>query len=299
MMEWKQFTSLDSEAAGRSTVSYRVEQELPFEHGTVEIRRYYWAQPASDLVFATEDQLALNMALTARPATTRIVRADGDDKAASHGGRLMMLLPRTRYRLTAPSGSLRSIHCAFDPAKFEQLLSENFDWADWSRLDEQHVPGAEMEGLLRRMYREVRHCQFGRQAAVEAYANALCVEIARRIREGLPARPELHRGGLAAWRMRLLLERIGADAPAPRIAELAALCALTPRQLSRAFRAETGRTIGSLVDEATVERAQNLLATTDLTIGAIAARLGFASVDTFAQSFRRMTGMAPSQLRRS
>jgi AraC family transcriptional regulator len=99
--------------------------------------------------------------------------------------------------------------------------------------------------------------------------------------------------------MRLLRERIAADAPAPRVAELAELCALTPRQLSRTFKAETGRTIGSLVDETTVERAQGLLATTDLPIGAIAARLGFASIDTFAQSFRRITGLLPSQFRRS
>lgn len=297
-MEWKQFTSLHADAAGAATVSYRVEQSLPFEHGYVELRKYHWSQPVDALLFLTEDRLALNMALTSRPATTRIVRDGSHNQAALHGsGRLMLLMPGTRYHLRAPSGSIRSVHCAFERAKFEALLGEQIDWADWCRMGEQDAPGSEIEGLMRRIYRELRQNRICREAAVEVYANALSIELLRRFRQGQPARRDVHRGGLAAWRMNLLRERIFADAPAPRVAELADLCGLTPRQLSRAFKAETGRTIGAFVDEATVERAQRLLTTTDLPVSAVATRLGFASLDTFSQSFRRLTGILPSQVR--
>lgn len=307
-MEWKQFPSLHSgqgEAPG-PTVSYRVEQHLHFAHGYVEVRRYFWSQPVVELPFVTDDLLALNMALSSRPAKTRLTRIGGACPAVAPagtgagtgaGGRLMMMMPSTRYRLSAPSGALRSIHFAADRRKFEALLGDLIDWNDWSRIGELNCAGGEIEGLLGRIYDELRHSQIGREAAIEAYANALCIELARRFRQGQPARPDLHRGGLASWRMNLLRERVAADAPAPRIAELAELCGLTERQLGRAFKAETGQTIGRYVDEATMARATRLLTTTDLPIAAIAARLGFASVDTFAHSFRRLTGRLPSQLR--
>jgi AraC family transcriptional regulator len=78
---------------------------------------------------------------------------------------------------------------------------------------------------------------------------------------------------------------------------LADLCGLTERQLSRAFKAETGMTIGRFVDEVTMERAHRLLTTTSLSIGGIAQELGFASADSFARSFRRLTGSPPSKIR--
>ena len=299
-MVWKQFASLNSGRDGTSatTVSYRAEQHLHFDHGFVELRKYLWSQRVEELSFVTDDMLVLNMALTSRPEKTRLDRVGSQNPAfQNEAGRLMVIMPRTSYHLSAPSGALRSIHFALDRRKFELLLGDQIDWSDWSQMGELSSPGSEIEGLLGRIYNELRQNMIGREAAIEAYANALCIELARRFRRGLPARPDLHRGGLASWRMNLLRDRIRAEGPAPKITELADLCGLTERQLGRAFKAETGQTIGHFVDEATMERAYRLLTTTDLSVGAIAIRLGFASIDTFAHSFHRLTGRLPSQVR--
>jgi AraC family transcriptional regulator len=133
---------------------------------------------------------------------------------------------------------------------------------------------------------------------IQACIDMICVELVRSFRQGRPARPDVHTGGLAAWRMRLLLRRIHDEAPAPRIAELAALCGLTERQLGRAFKAETGITIGRFVDEVTMERAHRLLTTTRWPIAKIARELGYAGSDSFAQAFRRVSGTSPARLRR-
>lgn len=63
-------------------------------------------------------------------------------------------------------------------------------------------------------------------------------------------------------------------------------------QLSRAFKAETGKPIGRFVDEATMERAHRMLTMTAFPIGVIANQLGFASTVTFARSYRRIAGVS-------
>jgi transcriptional regulator GlxA family with amidase domain len=47
-----------------------------------------------------------------------------------------------------------------------------------------------------------------------------------------------------------------------------------------------------------MERAHRLLTSTDHSIARIGRDLGFASADSFAQSYRRVTGALPSQVRR-
>jgi AraC family transcriptional regulator len=94
------------------------------------------------------------------------------------------------------------------------------------------------------------------------------------------------------------LDRVHASLPAPKIVELAQLCGLTERQLSRAFKTETGVSIGRFVDEFTMERAHRLLTTSQQPVVDIARDLGFASADSFAQSYRRVTGALPSRVRR-
>jgi AraC-like DNA-binding protein len=280
-------------------VAYRVERHCAFDRGVVELRRYLWSKPVEQTFQGTPGALVLNMALTSRPERTRVEPvAAGDEVLIGDAGRLLVMMPGARYHLFAPSGAFRSLHCAIECSKFESFFDAPIDWASLSELGGVLRPGSEIEWLLSRMRHELEHERIGQAAAIDAYATAICVELARRFREGKPRRSEFRSGGLAAWRMKLLLERIHAEAPAPGVAELAELCALTPRQLNRAFKAETGMTIGRFVDEATMERAHRLLTSTDHSIARIAKDLGFASADSFAQSYRRITGILPSQVRR-
>ncbi len=100
-------------------------------------------------------------------------------------------------------------------------------------------------------------------------------------------------------RLRRLEERLNADMPMPSIEELALCCGISKRHLARAFRDETGRTIGEYVTLASRERACALLNTTDLPIHAVAAQAGFSSTASFSYAFRKATGIRPSDLRKN
>jgi AraC family transcriptional regulator len=272
--------------------SFTVERRVRFAHGYVEERRYFWSGPLEDVVTIEDDWIVLNMALTPRPGPMRVDRLGPGGGRSEEAGRILVIRPGETYRFTAPTGQVRSMLCALSRRKVEALVGAGLDWRG---LD---AGGAEVEWLLNRIYRELRHSRFAREVAIEGYAGALCVELARRLQpvEADGAAP--HKGGLAPWRMQILRERVRADAPAPRLEELAGLCGMTVRQLSRGFKAETGTTLGRFVDEATAERAVRLLTTTDRSIREIAGELGFASSASFAYAFRRTTGALPSQVRR-
>lgn len=68
----------------------------------------------------------------------------------------------------------------------------------------------------------------------------------------------------------------------------------------RSFRRhllENGTRFQLLVDQALVARARDYLATTDLSIDEISARLGYSEPSGFRQSFKRLTGQSPRQFR--
>lgn len=80
--------------------------------------------------------------------------------------------------------------------------------------------------------------------------------------------------------------------------ELAAGAGLSPSQFARRFKAFTGRAPGRFAIEERISRAEAYLRETDLTVGAIAMRLGYRDVYFFSRQFRRFRGVAPTQWRR-
>lgn len=278
---------------------FRVELQHDFAGGRVEVRRYFWPAPIEQEVVALPDRLVINMALTSRPAHTRVERTLGEvDPLTREARRLLVMIPGMTYRLSAPSGSFRSLHCAIECQKIEEIAKGQIDWSSLASFGGEMRTGLGIEPYLVRMHSELARQNIGRDLVVNACADLICADLVRNFRQGRPARPEVHVGGLAAWRMRLIHARTHAEQPAPRITELADLCGLTERQLGRAFKAETGTTLGKFVDEVTMERGHRLLTTTRLSLLEIARELGFASADSFAQAFRRMTGVAPGTVRK-
>ncbi|MBS1674637.1 MAG: helix-turn-helix domain-containing protein, partial [Actinobacteria bacterium] len=81
------------------------------------------------------------------------------------------------------------------------------------------------------------------------------------------------------------------------LTEVADAFAMSVRTLTRRFRAETGRTVGDWFADARVDRARELLETTDLPIDAVAAHSGFATSAALRKHFRDRIGLAPQQYR--
>lgn len=280
-------------------ITYAVEARMDLSFGSIEVLRYHWNAPIDRELAQPDGYFALNLALSPRPAPGRLERL-GEDRPGDPEqlGRVMAIGPGCTFRLSVPTGSVRSLQCMLSRRKLEDLAGGPVDFSAGRRL-RLGQSGPVIEMLLNRIYEELRDRRREARTAIEAYATALCVELARCLREGAAAgQAGCKKGGLPPWRMRLIGERIHAEAPAPNLEELAALCGMTVRQLSRAFKVETGQTLGRHIDEAMHERACRLLANSDFTIVEIAGRLGFASAASFSYAFRRASGILPSDYRR-
>ena len=85
---------------------------------------------------------------------------------------------------------------------------------------------------------------------------------------------------------------------APTLTELAQICNMSVRQLTRGFRASRGCSIGDYITQSRIYTAKRLLAS-DESIKAIARSMGFASPSSFSYAFRRGAGVTPRQFRMS
>ncbi|MGW6915383.1 GlxA family transcriptional regulator [Kitasatospora sp. NPDC054939] len=79
--------------------------------------------------------------------------------------------------------------------------------------------------------------------------------------------------------------------------ELAAHAALSRRSLARHFRAQTGTTPLRWLLEQRLQRARELLETTDAPVGRIARKTGFGTVETLRHHFARQVGTTPTAYR--
>lgn len=98
-------------------------------------------------------------------------------------------------------------------------------------------------------------------------------------------------------RIRRLL-RHDLSAELPSLAQVSAQLAMTPQTLRRHLRDE-GQGFQGLKDDLRRDAAIEYLSRPDLPLMDIAARLGFSEASTFHRAFKKWTGVAPGEYRRS
>lgn len=84
------------------------------------------------------------------------------------------------------------------------------------------------------------------------------------------------------------------DLSLDRLAEVACF---SPYHWSRIYSAMRGETIVATIRRLRLQRAAERLANSDLEIGAISARAGYSSTDTFARAFKGAFGVSPAAYR--
>ncbi|MDH6136866.1 AraC-like DNA-binding protein [Kitasatospora sp. MAA4] len=179
-----------------------------------------------------------------------------------------------------PLPATREVLDGFGPVAW-RLPPDGFDAFDRAvaELDAEYRSGAELsEALLRQLL------------------GALLIRTARLpdpAGRPVPAAPgaELH----LAFRREL--ER--SFATTRSIEDYAARLGYSPRTLTRACRAATGRSAKQLADARVTLQAQRLLAHTDLPVAAIGRALGFTEATNFGKFFTRETGRTPGDFRRA
>ncbi|HEX6310560.1 MAG TPA: GlxA family transcriptional regulator [Acidimicrobiia bacterium] len=81
------------------------------------------------------------------------------------------------------------------------------------------------------------------------------------------------------------------------VGALAARVGMSPRTFARSFRRETGTTPAAHVEELRVEAARRLLESSDLTVAALARRVGLRNAETLHRAFQRRVGTTPDRYR--
>ena len=80
--------------------------------------------------------------------------------------------------------------------------------------------------------------------------------------------------------------------------ELAAVAGISKYHFQRLFRATYGRSPATYVTERRIERAQDLLRATNLTVTEVCHAVGFSSLGSFSSRFRELVGETPSEFQR-
>lgn len=291
-----QMATASSTNTRRPRASMDVEAELSAPSAQVRVVRYGFEEPPES-VLRLEDKIRVELCLETRHRSARACFADWWNPSQFQRIGEMFVVPPT-LDLIARSDETRpltSVVCLLELAPvlalFEQLPEFTNQWL-FTSLD---IRDPNIKNMLLRLAFEARNPGFASPILVEAIATQISIDL---LRYGavLPERP-LHRG-LVPWQLSRVDERLREVREAPTLQELAALCRVSVRQLTRAFRAVRGCSVGAYVANSQIGHAKALLDAGE-SVAAIAVMLGFSSSSNFCSAFRRATGMTPGQYRQT
>jgi AraC family transcriptional regulator len=107
------------------------------------------------------------------------------------------------------------------------------------------------------------------------------------------------RSGLPQWQVRVVMDYLESHlADKTTISELSGLLHLSRFHFIRAFKKTVGMPPHQFILRRRVERARELLANNDLSIGEIAERTGFNGAAQLSRAFRQIVGTTPTDFRR-
>jgi AraC family transcriptional regulator len=281
----------DSVEAQEATII--VDAELRGKDAVAQIVRYDIPAP-TESTLRDADCYQINLCLTPRPLNAR---ANYSEHWGPHRfdrlGDIFMIPPGEALHIKGDSGRQASLLCFLDRGAVGDIIGHELIWTDQKLAATIDLTSARIRALLFRVTEEVRHPGFAAGRMLEFLTGELAIEIAR-FCVAVDERPAI--GGLAGWRLRLIDERLSDDPTAPSLAELAALCNTSVRQLTRGFKVSRGCSIGDYIEARRMESAKRLLVAGE-NVKTIAFTLGFSSPSSFTFAFRRAVGLSPSQFR--
>lgn len=209
-------------------------------------------------------------------------------------GDLLGVPPRTVHCMAEESGAnIHFMYAALDPTR------------SWARIDGLSQVWAEQTGVIHlhgvadlldpfaQLVSELTTTQEHFSAGVRLAVDRITLELTRRLR------PTSHSRALgihpAVHEIQAILD-CDFDQPWP-LKKLADRVSLAPNYLAGLFTAQLGRGPHEYQTERRIARAKQLLATSDLTITAIAMEVGFSSSQHLSRIFRQLTGMTPTAYR--
>lgn len=100
--------------------------------------------------------------------------------------------------------------------------------------------------------------------------------------------------------VRAVVDYVAANLNRPiRLQDVAEAVFISPYHLSRTFKQLTGQSLVDYIQERRLEKAEDILLTTELTITEVAGLTGFSDAAYFATCFKSRTGCSPMQFRKA
>jgi AraC family transcriptional regulator len=185
-----------------------------------------------------------------------------------------------------------TIVCDFEPDAFDDWIGPEFQWAEIP-LTSLDIESQAIRQSLRRLADEMLNPGFAHEILCELLVGQAAVDLARHCNRLYERQ---WTGGLSPRRLKLIDERVAELTICPTLSELADICNVSIRQLTRGFRASRNCSIGEYIASRRIDGARQLLAS-NAPIKEIAHRLGFTSTGNFSTAFRRATGVSPREYR--
>lgn len=272
----------------------KVGAQIEVPAASVQLVQFQMTDPA-DNILLVDDTYWIDFSLTPRPHNARGRYRDHWSPARFERlGKLFILPVGEALQARSDGGEAQtSLLCHLNPEQIQKWFDGELVWTD-PRLEAcLDIRDGRVNDLLVQLTRELQHPGFAAQTMVELLTSQLALELSRYYAKN-DARS--YRGGLATWRLRLIDERLADRPEVPSLTELAELCGLSSRQLTRGFRQSRGCSIGEYLAEHRLQQARELLMSGQ-SVKAIAYTLGFSSPSAFCYAFRRDTGESPGQYR--
>lgn len=135
------------------------------------------------------------------------------------------------------------------------------------------------------------YAQAGMCESFEVYARVLL------LLDNLAKTPSYSFNGIDSRTMEMV-EYIRKHCESMNVKKLAKAFGYSENYCTQYIRSHTGQTISEILSEARISRADQLLASTDLSVSAIAEQVGYKSYSHFNELFRSYHGMTPGDYRK-
>lgn len=276
-----------------ANIKVTIGAEIRLPVATAQLARFEVNGP-TDYVRRDPANYRLDLCLTPRPGNARACyRERWSPHRFESIGNVFVLPPGETVQAKSDIGSQTSVLCYLRPGPMREWFDRDLEWTGRRLEASLDIRNPNIRIMLLRLADELRHPGFASDVLAGLITAELAVELGRYcigIGDGPP------KGGLATWRLRLIDERLKEITEPPTLPELARLCNLSVRALTRGFRVSRGISIGEHVTNCRVDYAKQLLAAGE-NAKSTAYALGFASPASFSYAFRRATGETPGEFR--
>jgi AraC family transcriptional regulator len=274
----------------------RIEAELTLPDAGVHILSSHWPTTL-EYTFTSPRHLFAMYLSTVSEVEGRYFE-DDDQAGFSPVGPLFFRPAKLHLNIRGTGGrEARAVHCTLEDRRLQALNAAGIDWSHGRLQAALNIRAAPLRSHFLRLIHEVRRPSFASPAVADAVLVLMVSDLFAYLSPALAAReaPSSGPDGMVGK----VRERVyDLQAVTPTVGELAMLCGVSERHLLRLFRQRRGVSLIEFIRQARLEKAVELLSTSDLPLKEIAFRLGFGGHASFSTAFGRETGVSPAAFRR-